>query len=68
MLRQHRNKGQEIVVEHRLKRQDPEFHIRIRVCDIDPHTGRAEIGVTATQDWEIRRAETTREFHDGQPL
>ena len=63
MLRQYRNPGQEIAIK-KIGTNDKDNYIRVKVCDIDLHTGRVEIGVTATDVWEIYRAESPRGNRD----
>jgi|SaaInlStandDraft_2_1057019.scaffolds.fasta_scaffold61161_2 hypothetical protein len=60
MLRQWRQEGQELVVSLRSNPHDPDNQIRIKVCNQDVHSGRVEVGITATQSWEIYRAESPR--------
>jgi len=59
MLRQYRNPGQEIAIK-RIGINDKDEYIRVKVCDIDLHTGRVEIGITASDVWDIYRAENPR--------
>jgi hypothetical protein len=60
MLRQFRNPGQEITIKRRTSNNDKDDYIRLKICDIDLHTGRVEVGVTASPAWEIYRAESPR--------
>ena len=60
MLRQFRNRGQEIAIKRRDAGNSKDDYIRIKVCDIDLHTGRVEVGVTASSAWDIYRAESPR--------
>ncbi len=48
MLRLYRKPGQEIAVK-RQDSNDPDDYIRIKVCDIDLHSGTVEVGVEARE-------------------
>ena len=63
MLRMYRNPGQEITIK-RKGINDKDKYLRVKVCDIDLHTGRVEIGVSATDVWDIYRAESPRGNRD----
>lgn len=65
MLRQFRNRGQEMVVHRQPSNNNKDDYIRVKVCDIDLHTGRVEIGITASDVWNIYRAETPRGYESG---
>ncbi len=64
MLRQYRNPGQEITIKRRTSNNDKDDYIRVKICDIDLHTGRVEVGVTASPAWDIYRAESPRQNSD----
>ncbi len=65
MLRMYRSQNQEVTVKRRNSSNDVDDYIRVKVLDIDLHTGRVEIGVQATQEWVISRSESPRSYdHD----
>jgi hypothetical protein len=43
-----------------MSNNDKDDYIRVKICDIDLHTGRVEVGVTASPAWDIYRAESPR--------
>jgi sRNA-binding carbon storage regulator CsrA len=61
MLRMYRNQNQEITIKKRNSPNDVDEYIRVKILDIDLHTGRVEVGVQATQAWNIYRAESPRD-------
>ena len=65
MLRIYRNQNQEITVKRRNAPNDVDDYIRIKVLDIDLHTGRVEVGVQATHEWVISRSEAPRGSTNG---
>ena len=56
MLRQWRSEGQSMVIRLNNSRK-PEDQITVKVCTIDSVTGRAQIGVSASNDHNIFREE-----------
>lgn len=59
MLRMYRNANQEATIKLKGP-NDPDNYIRVKVLDIDLHTGRVEIGISATNKWTIYRSENPR--------
>ena len=59
MLRMYRNANQEATIKLKGP-NDPDNYIRVKVLDIDLHTGRVEIGISATNKWSIYRSEQPR--------
>ncbi len=64
MLRMFRNQNQEITLKRRNYPNSVDDYIRIKVLDIDLHTGRVEIGTTATSAWSIYRSEQPRDDNE----
>ena len=60
MLRQWRSEGQSMVIRLNNSRK-PEDQITVKVCTVDPITGRAQIGVSASNAHNIFREEAPTE-------